>query len=368
MEYFAGLEFLRPLVIWMIITEAPLKPRQQLMLTLRRWLPYLLVIGAFTFWRLFLLDVGSEDPNEPQLLSDLINHPFSAAARLFQFALQDFINIIFGAWYKTLRPEIFDLSDRLVLLSGILSLFVVALSAFYLARLRYASSTISGHSMQRLWVKQAMVFGFVAVLLGPLPVWLTNRWTIWGLYGSRFAIASVFGASILWVATLEWITIRRLPKLLILCAFLGLAIGFHIRWTNNFRWIWKDELRFYWQLFWRAPYLKPGTTIASDGEFFPYVGRNATALGVNLLYPQSDYPGIDYWFYEIAPGYVRRPDEMKQGKNLQYSFRKFNFTGSTLDSVFITYESEKGQCLWVLSPEDEDNPEISPMLAEALPI
>lgn len=368
MEYYAGLELLRPLVLWMMVAEDKVKLRTRIMLTMRRWFPYLLVIGIFTFWRLFLLDVGTQDPNEPKLLSDLVSQPFSAGVRLFQFAVQDFINIIFGAWYKTIAPETFDLSDRLVLFTSLLSLLIIVLSSLYLMRLKYSSSINLGRSLQRNWLKQALLFGFLAVLLGPFPVWLTNRWTIWGLYGSRFAIASMFGASVLWVAILEWITIRRLPKLLILCGFLGLAIGYHIRWTNNFRWIWKDELRFYWQLYWRAPYLKPGSTIASDGEFFPYVGRNATALGINLLYPQSNYPGIDYWFYEIAPGFVRFPDEMKKGKDIQYSFRKFKFTGSTLDTVFITYESEKGQCLWVLSPQDKDNPEINPMLADALPI
>jgi hypothetical protein len=59
---------------------------------------------------------------------------------------------------------------------------------------------------------------------------------------------------------------------------------------------------------------------------------------------------------------------MKAGKTIKFSFRKFSFTGTTLDTVFVSYESEKGQCLWVLSPEDEDNPDINPMLAEALPI
>ena len=59
---------------------------------------------------------------------------------------------------------------------------------------------------------------------------------------------------------------------------------------------------------------------------------------------------------------------MTKGKALAFSFRKFKFNGSTLDSVFLSYESEKGQCLWILSPEDDDNPDLNPMLAEALPI
>jgi hypothetical protein len=368
LEYFAGLEFLRVFVIWIVVSESEPDLRKRLALTLHRWLPYLAVVAAFTVWRLFFLDVSSADPNEPALLNSLLVQPLSTSVRLLQFALQDFLNIVFSTWAKTVKPEVFDLTDRLVLFSVLLSLLVFALALFYLAKLKSSPPASAGRAAGRAWARQALVFGILAALLGPLPVWLTNRLTTWGLYGSRFALASIFGASILWVAFLEWSMPRRLPKLLLLSALIALSVGFHIRWTNAFRWIWKDELRFYWQLYWRAPYLKPGSTIASDGEFFPYVGRNATALAINLLYPQSDYPGIDYWFYEVHPGFVRDHEEMKAGKTISFNFRKFDFTGSTLDSVFVTYESEKGQCLWVLSPEDDDNPDINPMLAEALPI
>ena len=368
LEYFAGLEFLRVLIIWIVLSESQPDKRKRIILTVRRWLPYLAVVVIFTVWRLFFLDVGATDPNEPALLNSLLTHPLTTGVRLLQFALQDFLNIVFGAWAKTVNPVVFDLTDRLALFSVFLSLLVFALAAFYLAKLKSPPPRDDESSPAQDWARQALLFGLVAVLLGPLPVWLTNRLTTWGLYGSRFALASIFGASVLWVAFLEWSMPRRIPKLLLLSALVALSVGFHIRWTNDFRWIWKDELRFYWQLYWRAPYLKPGSTIAADGEFFPYVGRSATALATNLLYPQSDYPGIDYWFYEVYPGFVRDQEVMRAGKTISFNFRKFDFTGSTLDSVFVSYESEKGQCLWVLSPEDEDNPEINPMLAEALPI
>ena len=368
LEYFAGLELLRILIIWIVVAEIQPDLRKRLALTLGFWLPYLTVVVIFTVWRLIYLHVDALDPNEPVLLNSLLAHPLSTIVRLLQFALQDFLNIVFGAWAKVLRPEVFDLTDRLVLFSVFMSLLVFAFVAFYLVKLKSLPPGDDVSSSDQAWARQALFFGLAAVLLGPLPVWLTNRLTTWGLYGSRFALASIFGASVLWVAFLEWSMPRRLPKLLLLSALVALSVGFHIRWTNDFRWIWKDELRFYWQLYWRAPYLKPGSAIAADGEFFPYVGRNATALAINLLYPQSDYFGIDYWFYEVYPGFVRDHEAMKAGKKISFNFRKFDFTGSTLDSVFVTYESEKGQCLWVLSPQDDDNPEINPMLAEALPI
>jgi hypothetical protein len=368
MEYFAGLELLRPIILWFLAEESIRGFSKKSWFVLRRWLPYLLVLSLFIYWRLFVMESGGTDPNEPVLLKALPSASIEAVINMIQYAIKDFTNVIFAAWSKTLKPEIFDLSDRLVQFSILLTLLAFTLTSVYLSRLKGFRTSETHTSNQRDWVRQALFLGFIAFLLGPLPVWLTDRFTFWRIYSSRYSLASIFGASVLWVAFFSWFTYRRMPRIIVIAAMFGLAVGFHVRWTNDFRWIWVDQLRFYWQLYWRAPYLKPGTTIAADGELFPYVGRYSTALAVNLLYPQSDYPGSDFWFYEIGPSFSRDQDMMLKGRQLKVNYRKFEFTGTTLNSLLVSYQSEKGNCLWVLSPLDEDNPDLPPMLADAVPI
>lgn len=101
----------------------------------------------------------------------------------------------------------------------------------------------------------------------------------------------MFGASMLTVAILEGLTPGRLRRLLFISLLIGMAVGFHIRRVEVFQRSWMKQTRFYWQLFWRAPDLNPGAVVAADGEIFLYVGRNATSLTLNLLYPENlPYP------------------------------------------------------------------------------
>ncbi len=369
MEYFLGLELLRPMLLWIIASETMPGFKERLRYSFRKWLPYLGILVIFVLWRLLVLPTEGLDPNNPRLLYDLFSQPLATIVSLTQFAVQDFINILYGAWYKTLDPNVFVLTDRTVLFSILVGVVGAVLAFAFLSRLRTRGDDQPVIPAQDAWLAQAFTLGVAGVILGTLPVWLTDRQTTLGLYGSRFALAGMFGASILTVAALEWLTVRRAAKLVLLSVMVGLAIGFHVRRANDFRWSWTKQTRFYWQLYWRAPDLKPGTTIGSDGEFFPYVGRYATSLALNLLYPSPlPYPQVAHWFYESTPELIRHPEIMAQGKPLEFIFRNFHFIGSTLDTVVVYYAPETGKCLWVLTPRDGDNPELPSLSKGMLPL
>jgi hypothetical protein len=201
-------------------------------------------------------------------------------------------------------------------------------------------------------------------------VWLIERQALVGLHSGRFALAGMFGLSILIVALLEWFTPRWIQKMALLAVLVGLAAGFHLRNAVTY---YRSTLRqndFYWQLYWRAPYILPNTAILSADELFPYVGRNPTAVTLNLLYPQPyGIRQVGYWFLElfhdIGPAVVPR---LGRGRTFTPEFRTFSFRGSSLDSLVIYYKPGAGRCLWVLSPEDVDNPELPEITRQALPV
>jgi hypothetical protein len=171
----------------------------------------------------------------------------------------------------------------------------------------------------------------------------------------------MFGASILWIGFLETLVERRTARLAFVSALVGLAVISHLQRANEFRWAWQDQVRFYWQLAWRAPDLEPGTAVLSDGEFLEYVGRYSTSTALNLLYPQPTVrQDFAYWFFELSPGLLR------EDRQLETRFRSFTFSGSADRSLVIYYKPETGRCLWVLSPQDADNPELTELTREAL--
>ena len=62
----------------------------------------------------------------------------------------------------------------------------------------------------------------------------------------------MFGASLIWICGIEWLLRRRLQKIGMFGVMVALAIVLQLRVANDFRWIWSDQLQFYWQLTWRA--------------------------------------------------------------------------------------------------------------------
>ena len=367
MEYFWGLELMRPFLLWIILNGQATTTRQKLVKVLKGWLPYLIVLAAGLIVRMLFFVSPASDPNRPDLLYSLQTQPFTTLVRLVQLSLQDLVNNLIGAWYTTIQPGSIDLTDRVYLFSLLVGLLAAGFIFYYLFRIQSGETQDSAN--RRIWIRQALLIGLLGTFLGPVPVWLTDRGSIWGIWGGRFALAAMFGLSILLFALLEWFTQRPLPKILLVAGLVGLAVGFHLRNATQYYRSTLKQNQFYWQLYWRAPYLKPNTAILSNDELFSLVGRPATAMAVNLLYPQQvDSDRLGYWFLELENGVgPKNVPRLARDIDLKPTFRNFSFLGKSLDSLVIYYKSGIGRCLWVLSEEDADNTSLPPLTLQALP-
>lgn len=366
MEYFLGLELLRPVLIWLVLTDLG-HTRQRLKQTLVRWLPFLIVIVGVLTWRLFFFETIGEDPNAPVLLYNFPSQPIATIARVIELATQEFLTTLFGVWYLSLESSKFAFNDRLYMASLGLGVFCAMLVILYLLRLDHKSG--EDQADKSIWHRQALLVGFLAMILGSLPGWITDRNVLQGLYGGRFGLAAMFGLSILVVGLLDWFTPRRWPKILIIGLLVGVSASFHLRSTTVFQRSWSRQNLLYWQLYWRAPYIEPGTALASTDELVLYVGRESTALTLNLVYPQPKVSSdLAYWFIELPRnvGPKRLPKYVK-GMDLKGSFRNYTFQGSSLDSLAIFYDPDAGRCLWVLSSLDLYTPEIPALTEQILP-
>ena len=65
---------------------------------------------------------------------------------------------------------------------------------------------------------------------------------------------------------------RSLHRFLVLSVLLGIGVSLQVQIARNFQASWDKQQQFYWQLYWRAPALKPNTMIVSDQEILFYTG------------------------------------------------------------------------------------------------
>jgi hypothetical protein len=368
MEYFIGLELLRPVLIWIVLADKTFSNRIRLRETFLRWLPFLLVTSCLIIWRLFFMQTTGEDPNRPVLLYSFFSQPAATTLRFLELVVREYLYDLAGSWFSTINPSEVFLTSKVYLASLALLLFSAVLAFIFLNQLK--GELDQKPHLNTSWSRQAILLGLLAVFLGSLPGWLTDRQALSGLYGGRFGMAAMFGASILVVGLLDWITPRRLPKIILVSALVGMAVGFHLRSTTEFVKSWTKQSEFYWQLAWRAPYIQPGTALLSPDEIFPFVGRYSTSMALNLLYPRSQNdPDWPYWFVELPFHYGPKGIRLLlAGKPLDFTFRNYSFTGKGGDSLAIYYEPDGERCLWVLSQDDLYNPDIPEILEDVLPI
>jgi hypothetical protein len=180
----------------------------------------------------------------------------------------------------------------------------------------------------------------------------------------------MFGASILVVSLLMTLVHKNTNKIVMISVLVGLAIGSHLRNGNIYRWEWIEQEQFYWQLYWRAPSIKPNTAIINEDALFSHVSKYSASMALNSLYPadSGQKNQLPYWVFELQDVFSTTVDNFMEGKPLEGRIRQYQFVGNSVDSLILYFEpfSNPGACLWVLSFEDEMNLDLPSHTSQAV--
>jgi hypothetical protein len=356
LEYFAGLELIRPVIIWLLLSGEELSKTARLRKTFLRWLPYLAVLVLFVVYRLYLIPRPKPgyERNKLIILFDLLKTPLETSFLFIQHVLQDTFAILLSSWNNALNTGLFAFTQP----NNLRILIVVILAAaglfFYLIRLRARGREES--QIANGWYKDAFFVGILLTLLGILPIWLTDQFitTDNPLFSSRYSLAALVGAALVVVAVLEAVIPSKRIRTVVFCVLVGASIGWQLSNGNEYRLSWNKQASFYNQLSWRAPYIEPGTTVLSEGEIFSQMTEIETSFAISTLYPKNnDAFALDYWFYSLSRRFSNNVDDLIKGIPIWYNRYYSIFTGQSQDSLVISYEPENNQCLWVLSPDDQ---------------
>ncbi|HEY3475548.1 MAG TPA: hypothetical protein VGK56_13130, partial [Anaerolineales bacterium] len=307
----------------------------------------LLVI--YMIWRMLFLRLADADPNRPVFFDSLVSMPLQALLDLSQKVLQDFVYLV-TAWLVAVRPADIDLQRPFSLAAVGIVILTVILFGLLLSRYQ----PMVEERREDRWHIQAMILGTLAILLGTLPVWMIDRQVSVGSLGSRFSLAALFGVSMLLVGFLEWLSPRRQAKLTVICLLIGVAVHANLHTAKAYQQSWEKQRSFYWQLFWRAPHVQPGTAFISNEEIFSYVGLYSTSMGISLLYPPVEQPEeMPYWFFAYWERLYKFPDQLVEGTLLEEGLRNHSFRGESTDAILLDFSPELNRCLHLLSLREE---------------
>ncbi|MCP4139206.1 MAG: hypothetical protein GY755_02755 [Chloroflexi bacterium] len=354
-EYFSGLELLRPFILWILLSRQEENILRRLVRVFLQWLPYLLILIAYAYWRAFIFQgPPNGDRNPPVLLYQFIAEPLQAAFQLLIISLKDSTIILFNSWYQTLEPNLFSLSSffaRLVLIVLFLSFFSLV---FLLNKLGKEKRIEEKEAEQKKWRKEAILLGIVALFSGTLPIWTIGKNIAMHknqMAATRFGIPSMFGAALLLVILLDYFITDRQRMKVAISLVVTLAIGLHLNNAHSYEYSWEKQVNLYQQLVQRIPDMEPNTALVSAGEVLFYMGDYPTSYALNSIYTSSATE-TPYWFFALYSNFPGQFDDFFAGMPLQKQHLLSEFSGRSEDILFISYEPERGQCLWVLRPED----------------
>jgi hypothetical protein len=368
LEYFMGLEFLRPVILWLILRNQEKDLKRRFFRVIKFWIPYLVIFGMYIFWRFFVYQVPIEGRNDPVGINMLLSNPMAELRILLTNILPDALSIVVTSWYKVLDPLFFQLADRADLLFIILSIAVGV--GIFLVLDRHEYKELEDGQPSSTWAREALWLGILIVVMGLIPpyvggLFINEKNPLWN---SRLGLASMLGAPLVIVALIELISSRTRTRLVLVAVLIGLAVGYHARYTNDFRWAWKKELNLYRQLKLRIPALQPGTAIVADQEILYYMGDYPTAYAINTLYTKPFYrskPAIDYWFFAMTSNFGKNMGAFLDGTAIEATHRSVTFAGRSDQSIIVSFEPDQDQCLYVIRPQDASFRALSPMLKDA---
>jgi len=168
------------------------------------------------------------------------------------------------------------------------------------------------------------------------------------------------------VAFLEWLTRGRTQKVALLGFMIGVSVFSHLYTADYYREAWKIQKQFYWQLYWRAPYILPQTALLSDSEVIPSAGTYSTAAALNMIYAEqiNDLGNLPYWFFNMSQKFGGQYDRFLSGKSVYAKFRNWGFVGKGDESLLIDNDG-KG-CAYIIVPDRIENSLLSDSLQAAV--
>ncbi|MCW5875068.1 MAG: hypothetical protein KIS88_10525 [Anaerolineales bacterium] len=339
MEYFAGLELARPLILlaWFYTPGTSFKAAVKS--AIRQWLPYFAILVGFFIWRVTL--TMPQDPNPLVWIG---------ALAFLQATLQNLLTVVVDAWSKTLSAQLIDFSDRAVLFS--LSLTVVTAFVCFI----YLQLSSAKEETPERPAAQATLLGLLAIVLSLLPIQMTGRTLLGGLFVDRFSLPAMLGAAVLFSGLLHLLLRKSVYRNVLLAVLIGLAVGAHLRSANLYRWDWEEQRRMYWQFYWRAPSIEAGTALVGPEVMSTFTSRYAAAAAVNTLYaaPISADGQVSYWMLDYYDDLAAYQEDLENNVELRFSISNLHLVANSQKLVLYD-NSNYGQCVWFLNEADQYN-------------
>jgi hypothetical protein len=343
MEYMVGLEGVRLVLTWYFFQQRKEKNLpNQIGRLLKNWLPNMLALGVFLFWRVFLFKSARSVTNVGDLGQKYLAEPGAMSVRLVLETIKSFIQSVFLAWGVPLYKMAGNATYSDLFFSILLSLFAAALLIFIWRRQKNFPENEMDGSRDPCWTNVIWV-GTICVLCTLLPVVLSNRQVQFENTFDRYTLPASIGVSIIWLGILFGL-LRPAGRIWVLTLLVMASVVTHYNNAAYFRNFWDQEKQLWWQLSWRAPDLKDNTALIAMLPPDYRLGESYEIWGpANLIYHANGKE------LRVAGEILNRQTlfELQRQENLGRSMRRVEYIIDYKNTLLVSIP-QNGSCLHII--------------------
>jgi len=345
LEYFFGLELLRPVFLWLVLSETIPELRDRLRETGKRWLPYLLMNTGFLICRL----TRPTPRGEVTFFADFAANPGAALTNLGRTIAEDLVKSTVLAWNRAIgylkftgvKPEVLSLYVGIGLAVALVSILLLALA-------RSHQKAFGDDREKSRWGLTALLVGVYALLVGGWPIWMTNLRLDLSIPWDRFTEAMMLGSCLAVIGMIDLLLWRfDWLKITIIAVLAGLAAGAQLNYALPFRQEWLDQRTFLWQLAWRIPAIEPGTALLTSNLPFYSSTDNSLSAAINWMYaPEFQSGQMPYMIFDLNARLEDSLPSLEPDVPLFENYRAVDFIGNTSQTLVFYYSPPR--CLKVM--------------------
>jgi len=283
-DYAIGMEAFRFVCVYLLVNrDAQSGIGMRLFKTLKVWAWTLFIPLGFLFWRTFFFTNERKATDIGGQLQILFGSPIATLMGWFFQIYNSLLNLSVLAWinqfpYFVQGMRLRDLAFGLLITAVIL---VLVISAERMIKLS-ADENARGE-VPTLHRQEALLLGSIGMVFGILPVIMANRYVNITGY-SHYGLPASLAAAVFMVGFLDMLSLPR-ARTLALYVIIAAASLSHYGISSNAVTEESALQKFWWQVSWRVPMLKPGTTLVIQ---YPLYGMGDGGYGLmeaaNVIY------------------------------------------------------------------------------------
>lgn len=377
-EYFFLLDFVRPLLIWVVLAEDKDRPRLWRRVLVMS-LPYLTLFLVPVVWRVFFFEYQTFSYT-PVLLEKLRLDLWGTLRQLAGTLAHDLWMVSGGAWGKALTfPDVAELGRANWLRYWVIVPVVAVGTGLFLFKLKTRTTEPNPELVSYEGDKvgerhsplhknggdyesalQALGISFFAMLVAGGPYWVTTLPLALEFPNSRFTLSFMLGVSLLVAALISLLPRWRWLRVGLIGVLLGFGVALQFLIALDYRVDWDNHTRMFWQMTWRIPALAPHTAVVGNYQPPMHYSDNSLSAPLNAIYaPGSDSEDMAYMYYFAELRAEKQLANFEPGQPIEHDYLVATFHGST--SQVVGLYTHPRFCLRVLDPELDT---INPLLPE----